>query len=41
MSIPQSHVARTVAKVHDRAQLGYRGTAETVTTERQLAVGKK
>ena len=38
MSIPQSHLARTVRQVHDPVQLGNRGTAGTVTTERQVAV---
>ena len=41
MSIPEPHVPRTVLQVHVHVQLGYRGTAGTVTTERQVAVGRK
>jgi hypothetical protein len=41
MSTPQSHLARNVPQVHDHIQIGYRGTVETVTTERQVAVGRK
>ena len=41
MFIPLPHAARTVLQVHDNLQLGYRGTAESVTTERLVAVGRK
>jgi hypothetical protein len=41
MSIPPSHVAGTVSQVYDRAQLGYRGTAENVSNEMQVAIGRK
>lgn len=37
MSIPLSHVARTVSQLHDRLRLRYRETAKIVTTERQVA----
>jgi hypothetical protein len=41
MSKPPSHVAGTVRQVCDRVQLVYRGTAENVSTEMQVAIGRK
>ena len=36
ISIPQSHEARTVPQVHNRVQVGYRGTAESVVSRQEV-----
>jgi hypothetical protein len=39
MSIPKSHLARTVPQVHDHVELERNGG--NLTTEKQVAVGRK